>query len=67
MEIDKLNNKGSTGGGKRIKYKSTSDEVVIQYKNRESKKTVYVKEKTATKYCKINNKYILLSKLNVIG
>ena len=66
-EIDKLNNKGSTGGGKRIKYKSTSDEVVILYKNRESKKTVYVKEKTATKYCKINNKYILLSKLNVIG
>ena len=67
-EIDKLkNNKGSTGGGKRIKYKSTSDEVVILYKNRESKKTVYIKEKTATKYCKINNKYILLSKLNVIG
>ena len=67
-EIDKLKkNKGSTGGGKRIKYKSTGDEVVILYKNRECKKTVYVKEKTATKYCKINNKYILLSKLNVIG
>lgn len=67
-EINNLkNNKVSTGGGKRIKYKSTSDEVVILYKNRESKKTVYVKEKTATKYCKINNKYILLSKLNVIG
>ena len=67
-EIDNLKKiKGSTGGGKRIKYKSTSDEVVILYKNRESKKTVYIKEKTATKYCKINNKYILLSKLNVIG
>ena len=67
-EIDNLKKiKGSTGGGKRIKYKSTGDEVVILYKNRECKKTVYVKEKTATKYCKINNKYILLSKLNVIG
>jgi DNA repair exonuclease SbcCD ATPase subunit len=67
-DIDKLkNNKGSIGGGKRIKYKSTGDEVVILYKNRESKKTVYVKEKTVTKYCKINNKYILLSKLKVIG
>ena len=67
-EIDNLKKiKGSTGGGKRIKYKSIGDEVVILYKNRECKKTVYVKEKTATKYCKINNKYILLSKLNVIG
>ena len=58
--------KKSGGGGKRIKYKSTGDEVVILYKNRECRKTIYVKEKTTTKYCKINNKYILLSKLNVI-
>ena len=67
-DIDKLkNNKGSIGGGgKRIKYKSTGNEVVIFHKNRECRKTIYVKEKTTTKYCKINNKYILLSKLNVI-
>jgi hypothetical protein len=67
-QIDKLkkNNSSTGGGGKRIKYKSTGNEVVIFHKNRESKKTVYVKEKTTTKYCKINNKYILLSKLNVI-
>jgi hypothetical protein len=58
--------KKSGGGGKRIKYKSTGNEVVIFHKNRECRKTIYVKEKTATKYCKINNKYILLSKLNVI-
>jgi hypothetical protein len=66
-DIDKLkNNKGSIEGGKRIKYKSTGNEVVIFHKNRECRKTIYVKEKTTTKYCKINNKYILLSKLNVI-
>jgi hypothetical protein len=59
-------NKKSGGGGKRIKYKSTGNEVVIFHKNRECRKTIYVKEKTTTKYCKINNKYILLSKLNVI-
>jgi hypothetical protein len=58
--------KKSGGGGKRIKYKSTGNEVVIFHKNRECRKTIYVKEKTTTKYCKINNKYILLSKLNVI-
>jgi len=59
-------NKKSGGGGKRIKYKSTGNEVVIFHKNRECRKIIYVKEKTTTKYCKINNKYILLSKLNVI-
>lgn len=64
--IKEIQDKKSGGGGKRIKYKSTGNEVVIFHKNRECRKTIYVKEKTTTKYCKINNKYILLSKLKVI-
>lgn len=55
------------GGGKLAKYKSTRDEVYILYKKRRYKKTVYVKENTKTKYCKINNKFYMLSKLKVIG
>ena len=55
------------GGGKLAKYKSTRDEVYILYKKRRYKKTVYVKENTKTKYCKINSKFYMLSKLKVIG
>ena len=57
----------SQDGGKLAKYKSTRDEVYILYKKRRYKKTVYVKENTKTKYCKINNKFFMLSKLKVIG
>jgi hypothetical protein len=53
-------------GGTLVKYKSTGQAVYILYKKRKCKKTIYVKEKKNTKYCKINNEYILLSKLNII-
>ena len=54
------------GGGLPPKYKSTGQVVNIMYKKRKYKRTIFVKEKRKTKYCKINNEYILLSKLNVL-
>jgi hypothetical protein len=53
-------------GGNLTKYKSTGQVVNIMYKKRKYKRTIFVKEKRKTKYCKINNEYILLSKLNVL-
>lgn len=54
-------------GGKPTKYKSTGVTVFILYKNKKYNRTIYVKENGKTKYCKIKNEYILLSKLKVIG
>jgi hypothetical protein len=54
------------GGGNPTKYKSTGQVVNIMYKKKKYKRTIFVKEKRKTKYCKINNEYILLSKLNVL-
>ena len=48
------------------KYKSTGRIVCIMYKKRKYKRTVYVKDKRDTKYCKIDGEYILLSKMKVI-
>jgi hypothetical protein len=56
----------SAGGKSAPKYKSTGQVVNIMYKKRKYKRTIFVKEKRKTKYCKINNEYILLSKLNVL-
>ena len=55
-----------SGGRKPTKYKSTGNAVYIMYKKKKYKRTIYVKDKKKTKYCKINNEYILLSKLKVI-
>ena len=55
-----------SGGKPAPKYKSTGQVVNIMYKKRKYKRTIFVKEKRKTKYCKINNEYILLSKLNVM-
>ena len=54
------------GGNPPTKYKSTGITVYILYEKKKYKRTVYTKDNRKTKYCKINNKYILLSKLNVI-
>ena len=54
------------GGGNPTKYKSTGQVVNIMYKKKKYKRTIFVKDKRKTKYCKINNEYILLSKLNVL-
>lgn len=55
-----------SGGNPPTKYKSTGITVYILYEKKKYKRTVYTKDNRKTKYCKINNKYILLSKLNVI-
>ena len=56
------------GGGKPPpKYKSTGRIVCIIYKKRKYKRTVYVKDKRNTKYCKIDGEYILLSKMKMIA
>ena len=54
------------GGKPPAKYKSTGRIVCIMYKKRKYKRTVYVKDKRDTKYCKIDGEYILLSKMKVI-
>ena len=54
------------GGNPPPKYKSTGRIVCIIYKKRKYKRTVYVKDKRNTKYCKIDGEYILLSKMKVI-
>ena len=58
--------KPKAGGNPPTKYKSTGITVYILYEKKKYKRTVYTKDNRKTKYCKINNKYILLSKLNVI-
>jgi hypothetical protein len=56
------------GGGKLpAKYKSLGIAVHILYKKRKYKRTIYVKDKKKTKYCKIDGEYILLSKMKVIA
>lgn len=51
------------GGRVVAKYKSTGEYTHILYNNRKLKRCVYENIKGRGKYCKINNKYILLSKL----
>ena len=66
--IEELKEKYIQGGGRVIvKYKSTGEHVNIVYNNRKLKRCVYTKTKGRGKYCKINNKYILLSKLKIIN
>ena len=65
-ELTNLNINPRVKGGKLAKYKSTGNKVYILYKKKKYIKTIYVKENTITKYCKINDKYYLLSKLKII-
>jgi hypothetical protein len=55
------------GGKLPAKYKSLGIAVHILYKKRKYKRTIYVKDKKKTKYCKIDGEYILLSKMKVIA
>jgi hypothetical protein len=62
--IEELKIKYIQGGGRVVvKYKSTGEHVNILYNKRKLKRCVYEKTKGRGEYCKINNKYILLSKL----
>lgn len=67
-ELTELKEKYIQGGGRVIvKYISTGEHVHILYNNRKLKRCIYTKAKGRGKYCKINNKYILLSKLKIIN
>ena len=52
-------------GGKRIApaYKSTGDKVRLFIDNKKLHRSIYVKGNGKAKYCKINNEFVLLSKL----
>ena len=67
-ELAELQKPAAREGGKPpAKYKSTGRIVHIMYKKRNYKRTVYVKDKRNTKYCKIDGEYILLSKMKMIA
>lgn len=48
-------------GGKKTIYKLNGEKVSLLHNNKNIQRCIYVKGKT--KYCKINNEFILLSKL----
>ena len=64
-----LGQKSAATGGKRIAahaasaYKSNGDKVVLLIDNKKLHRNIYVKGNGKAKYCKINNEFILLSKL----
>jgi hypothetical protein len=56
--------KHKSGGNKAsTAYKSTSDKVFLFIDNKKLHRSIYVKGNGKAKYCKINNEFILLSKL----
>lgn len=67
-EAQKALEKLSSSGGKRNAhaapaYKSTGDKVHLFIDNKKLHRCVYVKGNGKAKYCKINNEFVLLSKL----
>jgi hypothetical protein len=58
-------NKSSTSsiGGQKSTYKLNGENIALLHNNKKIQRSIYTKEKGKTKYCKINNKFILLSKL----
>jgi len=64
---DRVEGTPGAGGKLPAKYKSLGIAVHILYKKRKYKRTIYVKDKKKTKYCKIDGEYILLSKMKVIA
>ncbi len=54
----------STGGNKKSStYKLNGEKIALLHNNKKIQRSIYTKEKGKTKYCKINNEFILLSKL----
>jgi hypothetical protein len=53
-----------TGGNKKSStYKLNGEKIALLHNNKKIQRSIYTKEKGKTKYCKINNEFILLSKL----
>ena len=62
---DKLEGLSLSTGGKKVStaYKSTGDKVRLFIDNKKLHRSIYVKGNGKAKYCKINNEFVLLSKL----
>ena len=50
-------------GGKKTTYRLNGEKVVLLHKNKKVQRSIYVKDKGKTKYCKIDKEYVLLSKV----
>lgn len=50
-------------GGKKTTYRLNGEKVVLLHKNKKVQRSIYVKGKGKTKYCKIDKEYVLLSKI----
>jgi hypothetical protein len=61
--IENLRQKQEGGKNKKSLYKLSNRKVNLLYKNKKIVRNVYLKIKNNKEYCKINKKYILLSKL----
>ena len=59
----RLASTSGSGGGKKTTYRLNGEKVLLLHKNKKVQRSIYVKDKGKTKYCKIDHQYILLSKL----
>lgn len=50
-------------GGKKTTYRLNGEKVLLLHKNKKVQRSIYVKDKGKTKYCKIDKEYVLLSKV----
>lgn len=50
-------------GGKKTTYRLNGEKVLLLHKNKKVQRSIYVKDKGKTKYCKIDKEYVLLSKI----
>ena len=50
-------------GGKKTTYRLNGEKVYLLHKNKKVQRSIYVKDKGKTKYCKIDKEYVLLSKV----
>ena len=53
----------SPTGGKKTTYRLNGEKVYLLHKNKKVQRSIYVKDKGKTKYCKIDKEYVLLSKV----
>lgn len=53
----------SAVGGKKTTYRLNGEKVLLLHKNKKVQRSIYVKDKGKTKYCKIDKEYVLLSKV----
>jgi len=61
--IQLFKGRGNGGNKKLSTYKLNGEKIALLHNNKKIQRSIYTKEKGKTKYCKINNEFILLSKL----